>query len=57
MNYVCPQRGGRPTIIARYGDEGHEYLSGDGAVIVSPLRLTIVPEIFNDPNYTGPLSV
>jgi len=26
--YVCPQ-GGHPTIVARYGDEGPEYISGN----------------------------
>lgn len=25
--YVCPQHGS-PTIVARYGDDGHEYKSG-----------------------------
>lgn len=25
--YYCPQNG-VPTVIARYGDEGHEYMSG-----------------------------
>jgi hypothetical protein len=25
--YYCPQSGS-PTVIARYGDEGHEYMSG-----------------------------
>jgi hypothetical protein len=34
--YFCPQ-GGRPTVIARYGDEGHEYMSGLFSAHIEPL--------------------
>jgi alpha-D-ribose 1-methylphosphonate 5-triphosphate synthase subunit PhnG len=34
--YVCPQNG-LPTIVARYGDEGSEYVSGDAGVTQLPV--------------------
>ena len=36
--YFCSQTGNLPTVIARYGDEGHEYGSGLGMKSL-PLRI------------------
>jgi hypothetical protein len=43
--YTCDQGGGGvpPTIVARWGDEGHEYASGP-LVQVGPLELRLAPE-------------
>ena len=36
--YYCPQNG-VPTVIARYGNEGHEYMSGMGSISLNPLKV------------------
>ena len=43
--YFCNQGGNIPTVIARYGNEGHEYLSGisprltnDGPLYIAKMR-------------------
>lgn len=43
--YVCPQ-GGHPTIIARYGDEGHNYMSSASLQLFDlRLRLELIDEV------------
>lgn len=43
--YSCDQSGTMPTVIARYGDEGSEYMSGLGMHL---LPLTVAELIYNN---------